>query len=134
MTGFDQMTEQKYLNIETFRKNGTGVRTPVWFVREGDALFIRTEVGSGKVKRIRNNEMVNIAPCKMDGALVGDWFPARVREIKDDQVAQKVDRLLDRKYGLIKKLFALGSVLQGKKQYAVLEVKAGEEVLSPAGE
>jgi hypothetical protein len=55
--------KQKYLNIETFRKNGEGVRTPVWFVQDGEVLYARTIANSGKVKRIRNNGQVKIAPC-----------------------------------------------------------------------
>jgi len=59
--------KQKYLNLETLRKSGVGVRTPVWFVQDGNVLFVRTIADSGKVKRIRNNPQVNIAPCKVDG-------------------------------------------------------------------
>jgi PPOX class probable F420-dependent enzyme len=99
-----------------------GVKTPVWFVKEGDTIFVRTVADSGKVKRIRNNGGVNIAPCKMDGALLGDWLPADARELKDEDTNRKVDRLLDKKYGLMKKMFGLASALQGRK-YTVLEVK-----------
>ena len=74
MTTFDQLTQQQYINLETFRKSGVGVKTPVWFVQEGETLFVRTVANSGKVKRIRNNTHVNIAPCKADGALLGVWF------------------------------------------------------------
>ena len=126
MMGLDPLMKQQYLNLETFRKNGAGVKTPVWFVQEGDTLFVRTIANSGKVKRIRNNGQVNIAPCKMDGSLLGEWFPARARERKDDDTSRKVDLLLDRKYGLMKKLFALASSLQGRK-YTVLEMKVIEE-------
>ena len=126
MTRFDKLTDQQYLNIETYRKNGLSVRTPVWFIKEGDTLFVRTVANSGKVKRIRNNGQVNIAPCKVDGSLLGEWIPAKAREVKDDDTGQKVDLLLDRKYGVMKKMFALASALQGR-QYTVLEVKLREE-------
>ena len=101
------------------------MRTPVWFVQDGDTLFVRTVANSGKVKRIRNNGQVNIAPCKVDGALLGEWIPATAREVKDDEIDRKVDRLLDKKYGLMKKMFALASALQGRK-YTVLEMKVRE--------
>ena len=126
MTRLDQMKKQQYLNLETFRKNGVGVKTPVWFVQEGDTLFVRTVDNSGKVKRIRNNGEVNIAPCKVDGALLGDWLPARARVLMDEAADRKVDRLLDQKYGLMKKMFGMASALQGRK-YAVLEMELGEE-------
>jgi hypothetical protein len=122
MTGYSQLTEQQYLNLETFRKNGLSVRTPVWFVKEGDTLFVRTAANSGKVKRIRSKGQVNIAPCKVDGALLGEWLPAQAREVTDDDTARKVDHLLDQKYGLMKKMFAMASALRGR-HYTVLEVK-----------
>jgi len=125
MTAFNQLTQQQYINLETFRKSGVGVKTPVWFVQDGDILYVRTVANSGKVKRIRNNGQVNIAPCKADGALLGDWFPATAREVKDADTDRKSDRLLDKKYGLMKKMFALASTLQGRK-YTVLEIKERE--------
>jgi PPOX class probable F420-dependent enzyme len=122
MTAFKPFHQQQYLDLETFRKSGIGVKTPVWFVQEGETLFVRTVANSGKVKRIRNNTHVNIAPCKADGALLGEWVPALARELKDDETDRKVNRLLDKKYGLVKKVFGLVSALQGRKD-AILEIK-----------
>jgi PPOX class probable F420-dependent enzyme len=112
----------KYLNIETFRKNGMGVRTPVWFVQDGDTLFIRIVAASGKVKRIRNNTQMNIAPCKMDGELLGDWVPAISLEVNGSETDRKVDQSLEEKYGLMKTIFALTGGVNGRK-YARLEMK-----------
>jgi len=125
MTIFDQLIQQQYINLETFRKSGVGVKTPVWFVQNDDTIYVRTVANSGKVKRIRNNRQVNIAPCKADGALLGDWFPATAREVTDNDTDSESDRLFDKKYGLMKKIFALASTLQGRK-YTVLEIKARE--------
>ena len=125
MTNFEPFARQQYLNLETFRKNGDSMPTPVWFVQDGEIIYVRTVANSGKVKRIRNNSQVNIAPCKVDGALLGDWMPAVAREVKDEQIDRKVDRPLDRKYGVIKKMFALSAALQGR-QYTILEIKGRE--------
>jgi PPOX class probable F420-dependent enzyme len=122
MTHFELLTQKQYLNLETLRKSGEGVKTPVWFVQEGDTLFVRTIANSGKVKRIRNNWLVNIAPCKVDGTLLGDWLPATAREVKDDAIDRKVDHLLDKKYGLMKKRYSFSSALQGRKS-TILEIK-----------
>lgn len=121
----NQFDNQQYINIETFRKSGEGLKTPVWFVKDGDAIYIRTIANSGKVKRIRNNGKVNIAPCTVNGALLGEWVAADATEINDEAAGKKVDRLLDKKYGLMKKMFGLASVLQ-KRSYTVLEVKLKE--------
>jgi hypothetical protein len=117
---------QQYLNLETFRKTEVGVKTPVWFVQDGNLLFVRTIANSGKVKRIRRNGSVNIAPCKANGELLGEWVPAAAHEITDPEAQRKVDRLLDQKYGLAKKMFALASTLQGQK-YTTLEIQTNEE-------
>jgi PPOX class probable F420-dependent enzyme len=125
ITVLNRFLNQKYLNLETFRKNGVSVRTPVWFVQDGDALFVRTVANSGKVKRIRNNDQVNIAPCKMDGVLLGDWVQAVAREVKDQEIDRKVDHLLGKKYGMIKTMFALAGGLNGRKN-TILEMKVSE--------
>jgi len=125
MTELESFSRQQYLNLETFRKSGVGVKTPVWFVQDGDTLYVLTVSDSGKVKRIRNNSHVNIAPCKMDGALLGDWVSAEAREVKGQDTDRKVDRLLGKKYGLMKTMFGLIGSLQGRKN-TILEMKVNE--------
>jgi hypothetical protein len=122
MNILDQFHKQKYLNLETFRKNGESMKTPVWFVQDGETIYIQTVANSGKVKRIRNNGHVNVTPCKVDGAPTGTWIPAFAREIRDADIAPKVNRLLEKKYGLMKRLFALNAARQGR-QDTILEIK-----------
>ena len=122
MNTVDQFSKNKYLNLETFRKNGASMKTPVWFTQEGDTIYVRTVANSGKVKRIRNCGRVNITPCKMNGAPTGAWVPANAKEITDVKIAQKVDCLLDKKYGLMKKLFTDRAAREGWKD-TILEIK-----------
>jgi hypothetical protein len=68
---------------------------------------------------------VKIAPCKMDGALLGDWQPASAREVDDSEIDRKVDQLLDKKYGLLKKIFYLRGN-SASNQYTILEMKVSE--------
>jgi uncharacterized protein len=122
MKSIEQFTKQKYLNLETFRKNGDSMKTPVWFVQDGETIYVQTVANSGKVKRVRNNGHVNVTPCKMDGTPTGTWVPASAREITDSETAKNVDRLLNKKYGLVKKMFALQAARQGR-QDTILEIK-----------
>ena len=126
MQEFETLNGQEYINLETFRKSGIGVKTPVWFVKEDNSLFVRTISNAGKVKRIRNNAMVNIAPCNADGSLLGEWLPAQAQVIKNDITAQRIDRLFDQKYGFRKKFFAFASSLF-RRRYSFLELKVREE-------
>jgi uncharacterized protein len=122
---FKAFEKQKYLNLETIRKSGVGVKTPVWFVHDGNVLYVRTVANSGKVKRIRNHPQVNIAPCKMDGTLLGNWVQAQAREISDEEIDKMVDRLLGKKYGLMKTIFSIGGRRDGRKN-TILELKERE--------
>ena len=100
---FQALAGHKYLNLESFRKSGEGVRTPVWFAADapGDAtartLYIYSTGNSGKVKRIRNTPKVRVAPCTMRGEVLGEWVEARA-EILSGEEAEKGMRLLNRKY------------------------------------
>ena len=125
MHSLDQFAKKSYLNLETFHKSGESMKTPVWFVQEGDLLYIRTLANSGKVKRIRNNPRVNVVPCGMGGKPHGTWAPALAQRMHDPQLDQKVDHLLDKKYGLMRKVFSMRS--RGPNQtYITLEVKLSE--------
>ena len=103
--GFAAFAGQKYLNLETFKKSGQGVKTPVWFAADPSAkldsneakLYVYTIGISGKVKRIRNNPRVNIAPSNASGKVKGDWVPARA-EILSGAEAQHGMQLLNKKY------------------------------------
>ncbi len=125
MSDLSAFENQKYLNLETFRKSGVGVRTPVWFVQDEDTLYVRTIADSGKVKRVRNRAEVNIAPCKVDGEPLSDFVPALAREVGGEEVERKVDHLLDRKYGLLKKMFSLMGRSNGRR-YTIIELKRTE--------
>lgn len=125
MSNLDQFHKQSYLNIETYRKTGVGVRTPVWFVQGDHAFYVRTQADSGKVKRIRNNPQVKIVPCKMDGTPLGEWVLADARELKGAETDKDIDRLFDKKYGLMKKIFALAGSFQ-HRQETILEIRLVE--------
>jgi uncharacterized protein len=122
MNNLEQFQKKKYLNLETFRKSGEGVRTPVWFAQDGGRLYVITMADSWKVKRIHREERVNVAPCRADGKVNGKWIPARACEITDPTVWEKVNRLFDKKYGLIKKLFERQRSKAGS-QDTVLEIE-----------
>ncbi len=118
-SGFASLERGKYLNLETFRKNGDGVRTPVWFAAEPGApanpsaakLYIYTVDGTGKVKRIRNNAHVRLASCNARGDLLGEWIEAHAEVVTGQEAAHGM-HLLNKKYWPVKQIlgfFALFS-------------------------
>ena len=113
---------EKYINLETYRKNGQGVRTPVWFVEmiNGDVsvLYVRTSDDSGKYKRVRNNSSVQIAPCDMRGGVKGDWVKGEAR-ITDEEEKIKAFKMLEKKYGIIYKMTRM---FLSRKNYVVIAI------------
>ncbi len=95
----DRFAGHKYLNLETFRKSGVGVRTPLWFAEKGGELLLYTLADSGKVKRIRNNPRVRIAPSDMRGKALGEWIDAEARFLEGAE-AGAANRALNEKYWL----------------------------------
>jgi PPOX class probable F420-dependent enzyme len=87
----------KYLSVTSYRRDGTGVATPVWFVESDGRLLVETDAGSYKVRRIRRNPRVTIAPCTATGRLRGTPVPARAELLPDSELA-RVDRLMGDKY------------------------------------
>lgn len=102
---FAAFAGHKYLNLETFKKSGDGVKTPVWLAADPSTsldssaakLYAYTIGVSGKVKRIRNNPRVRIAPCTMRGEVLGDWVEARAEIVTDEEAARGM-QLLNKKY------------------------------------
>jgi PPOX class probable F420-dependent enzyme len=106
----------KYISVETFRRSGEGVRTPVWFVESGGVYYIITRGDSGKVKRLRHNQAIKVAPCKMDGQVIGDWFDAEGSFVESEETLKAVKGLFDEKYGAISRITNLFSRMQRKKR------------------
>lgn len=94
-----QFDGRNYISLETFKKSGQGVKTPVWFVLHDNVFYVYTEATSGKVKRIRNNPRVRVAVCNMRGDVKGPWVDATATLI-DGEERRAADKLLDGKYFL----------------------------------
>jgi PPOX class probable F420-dependent enzyme len=112
--------DQKYLSLETFKKNGQGVKTPVWFVLHHDAFYAYTEADSWKVKRIRNNPRVRVAVCNMRGNVKGPWLDGTASLVEGDE-RLAADTLLDRKY-FLKVIFNL-LVRINRHKRAMIKIK-----------
>jgi PPOX class probable F420-dependent enzyme len=108
--------------LETFKKNGQGVKTPVWFVLYQNAFYAYTEAGSWKVKRIRNNPRVRVAVCNIRGDVKGPWLDATASLVEGDE-RLAADKLLDRKY-FLKKIFNVLTRINRHKRAMIKVVTA----------
>jgi PPOX class probable F420-dependent enzyme len=92
---------QRYLNLESYKRDGTPVQTPVWFAEDRGVLYVYTRANAGKVKRIRRHPRIRIAPCTMRGTVTGPWVEAEAT-IVDATTAAHGHALLRQKYGWMK--------------------------------
>ena len=113
------LSELKYINLETFRKNGNGVKTPVWFVTENDKIFVITRESTGKVKRLANNSQVNLAPCTFKGDIQGEWMSGKAKLVTGDE-AKNAIKLRKKKYGF--KALLAGFMTKAKGDLVVYSI------------
>ena len=78
--------------------------TPVWAAEADGHLYVRTERTAGKVKRLRNNPRLLVAPCTVRGKPLGNPFEAAARMLSrtEEPVAE---RALATRYGLGRAIF-----------------------------
>jgi len=118
----EQFAGQKYISIETFKKSGEGVKTPVWFVLHHGAFYVYTEADSWKVKRIRNNPKVRVAVSDIRGNVKGPFLDATATLVEGEERVT-ADKLLDQKYFLKKIFNFLTKINRHKRAMIKVEVK-----------
>lgn len=106
----------QYINLETYRRSGEPVRTPVWFTvdESKNRLFVVTRSETGKVKRLRNNQSVRVMPCGMRGEPRGEWVGAKARLADTEGELQAALRQRSKKYGLKARLAGIFSSTRGE--------------------
>ena len=95
----------KYINIQTYKKTGQPISTPVWFIIKDNKIFFRTSHNSGKIKRIRNNNNVKFALCDIRGKIKGEWNEgiAKIENDSDNSILFQINK----KYGLSSRLMKI---------------------------
>jgi PPOX class probable F420-dependent enzyme len=100
-----QFDGHQYLNLETYRRNGGGVKTPVWFARDGQTLHVWTQTDSGKARRIRRDGRVRLVPSTASGEPLGEWVDGRASTQDSPEAVKLVLNLMKKKYGAMFTLF-----------------------------
>jgi len=112
----------RYLSVTSFKHDGTGVATPLWFVFHDERLFALTDLHSGKVRRLRHNPRVLVAPCRASGKLRGEPLPARAEVLTENADLERVQKLLIERYKfsyrLVMLMYRLGRRLRGQPSLA----------------
>ena len=112
----------RYLSLTSFKRDGIGVATPLWFVSDGGRLFALTDLHSAKVRRILHNPRVQVAPCRANGKLRGEPLPARAEVLTETAELERVQKLLIGRYKLSYRLvmlvYKLGRRFRGRRAVA----------------
>ena len=112
----------RYLSVTSFKRDGTGIATPVWAVSDGRRLFALTDLHSAKVRRVRRNPHVLIASCRADGKLRSEPVPARAGVLTASPELERVQQLLHERYRisyrLVMLIYRLGRRLRRQRSVA----------------
>ena len=109
---------QRFVSLTTFKKDGAAVATPMWIGRDGDHLFVWTPADSWKVKRVKNNPRVVLAPCGRGGKVREGANPvdAVAEVITEPATVQRLAGVIRRKYGLVFSVVTFLERLLARKQ------------------
>jgi uncharacterized protein len=118
----DALFPGRYLSVTSFKRDGTGVATPVWFVSDGTRLFALTDLHSPKVRRMRRNPRVLIASCRPGGRLRSEPVPAHADVLTATEDLERVHDLLVQRYKisyrLVMLIYRLSRRLHGRPSVA----------------
>jgi PPOX class probable F420-dependent enzyme len=115
------LSDEKYMLLTTFRRDGTPVATPVWVVPLDDrSVGFWTSSGSGKAKRLAHTQRVTVQPSDGRGRVKAGSTPidATARLVTGDELEAIRSKVIA-KYGVTTKIAKfLGSLigtLRGKR-------------------
>lgn len=122
----------KYINLETFRKSGEGIRTPLWFAENEDGvLYARSFERTGKAKRLRREPAARVAPCDVRGNPSGEWVPAEAWILDPgSEEAKRAHRMLGEKYGFLKRVLEF---FAGLRHGGAVAIRIRPEITTSSG-
>jgi hypothetical protein len=105
VSGFEHLQGHKYCLLVTYKRSGEGVPTPVWFGLADGKLYVRSEANVAKVKRVRNDPRVRVAPCTVRGKPLGAPAEGRAHLLEQPGEGAKAEAALQANYGLGRKVY-----------------------------
>ncbi len=99
-----RFVRQKTILLTSYRRDGTPVGAPVSIAVDGDHAYVRSPGYGGKIKRIRRNPVVQIAPCTAWGRPTGPALQMRAHLVQGDEF-RWAGRLLAGKYPMLQGAF-----------------------------
>lgn len=106
---FGALDGHVHVLLVTYKRDGKPIPSPVWFARDGETLYVWTEINAFKAKRIRNDPRALLAPCDARGVPEGDPIAARGRVLVDEADRQRAAKVIRSQWGIGRRLFELVS-------------------------
>ena len=99
----------QYINLVTFKKDGSKVTTPVWVAQQNNSLVVTTGNNAGKVKRIRNNGKAIIYTTNQSGSKkLSEELEVKGSILSDEDLKTEAITILKKKYGMMAKMMLKG--------------------------
>jgi PPOX class probable F420-dependent enzyme len=116
----------EYVNLVTYKKDGSSVTTPVWIAPYQNSLVVTTSLNAGKVKRVRNNGKASIYVTNQTGSKkLSESIDLKASLIQDVELKKQAADLIRKKYGMIAKMIMKGP--DENRSIIRLEEKGGEK-------
>lgn len=122
-----RLTGRMHCLLITYKRDGTAIPTPVWFAADGERVLLHCARSDGKLKRIRNNVSVAVAPCSFRGRPLGPPMRATARLLPPD-LSDSAEETLRRSFSRRQRLFLR---LRGPMDLRHVEVTAAAPQRSP---
>lgn len=117
------LSDEKYVLLTTFKRDGTPVASPVWSVPvEGEHFAFYTSSTSGKIKRLAHTQRVTVQPCNARGKVKEGTEPieATARVMTGGSELDTIRSRVHGKYRLMSKvtpvLAKIGGVIKRRPQ------------------
>jgi PPOX class probable F420-dependent enzyme len=85
---YTDLAAHEFINLTTFRKNGSPVSTPVTFAPYNAKLYVVTGATTGKLKRLRHTSRVELSPSDSKGNTLGPTVAGQARILSRDETAR----------------------------------------------
>ncbi len=76
--------------LTTYKKDGTGVTTPMWVAVDGNRILTTSDFDAWKLRRIERNPRVRLAPCTIRGRVTGDFVDGRARVLSEAETGAAI--------------------------------------------
>jgi uncharacterized protein len=124
MTPIEQFSGRRYIDLESYKKNGEPKQTPVQSLEHDGVIYVRTDPASWKVKRIKRNPSVRIVPCDRNGKPNGPWVEGEALMLEGED-KERILKVFRKEYGAIGySMVGLVGRMRGERQMtAVISIK-----------